>query len=165
MATATFQTGTPSGTLLYPSGNIDFTIVTATFTGLVSSLSYGPNGVPGQNGQLAIYSDLAGAPHTLLGSTASTDQAIGLVSGVQTQALLTSVPVVSGTVYWLAMSMTNSPSPISTSNSPTSGLQSWGYGSFPTTASYSNGNTWKHWIQANGVTPPPAVPSSMFLGL
>jgi len=79
-------------------GNIRANKLEATASGDVAYLKCNLENATG-NVTLGLYSDNSGAPNTRLGYTAST----AVVAGVNSVALLSTVPIISGVLYWISI--------------------------------------------------------------
>jgi hypothetical protein len=109
-----------------PSGYLRFSSITPSASGTISSLGLNVYTAAG-NIEMAIYSDLSGAPDTLLGYSASTP----CVTGWNDLPLITPVDVTSGTLYWLCLQHDSSIYTYRLSSGGQQLYQSQTYGAFP----------------------------------
>ena len=135
------------------TGNINASIFQATTSFSATNMAAKLNTATG-NFKLAIYSDNAGNPGTLLGQT---NEIANPTAGWFTFTLASAVAITSGTSYWLAVWTNADPAQIAYLSG--SGTAKWmliPYGTWPTTWTTSGSGPYTHCIFAYSTAAPPA---------
>jgi hypothetical protein len=122
------------GNTTFGGGDAAGTRFQAAADGTVETMSlYGRNSAADVSVKLGIYSDSSSLPNSLLGETGNLPGITG-ADGVRTAAMLSNVPITSGTFYWLFLMVASSGSFFNASYATTGGFRGdTGIASFPST--------------------------------